>query len=208
MGMTKKVSDIQDDPRRMEIVQTATKLFLEKGFSGTSMSDLAQACGIKKASFYHHFRSKDELFITAIIVGYAPAIGQLKALKDDAALSDCERLTHALKVLYDITLHSDVGRMSPIMAEVSRTMPDLSMRFYTDYIALQRETLRDIIERGVDNGTFKRPDYDVLYHLVFGPIVTLSLSREMFVDFDNLDEAFPVPRLQSGHIEAILAFVR
>ena len=81
------------------------------------------------------------------------------------------------------------------------------MQFYTDYIALQRETLREIIERGVASGTFKRPDYDVLYHLVFGPIVTLSLSREMFVELDHLDESFPVPRLQNGHIEAILAFV-
>ena len=99
MGMGNNILDIYADPRRMEIVQAATKLFLEKGFSGTSMSDLAQAWGIKKASFYHHFRSKDELFITSIIVGYAPAVDKLKALKDDAALSDRERLTHAIEVL-------------------------------------------------------------------------------------------------------------
>lgn len=193
-----------DDPRRLEIIQIATKLFLDKGFSGTSMADLAAACGIKKASFYHHFRSKDDLFISCVITGYAPALDELRALSLAEDLSHVDRLRHAIDVLYDITVNSDVGRLSPLIAEVSRTMPELSERFYGEYIAVQRQTLEAIVEAGIAAGSFKRPDYDVLYHIVFGPIVTLSLSREMFAKMEELEHMFPVSRLKAGHKDVVI----
>ena len=44
------------------IFQRALQLFTEKGYDGTSIDDIRQATGFKsKASFYTHFRSKEEL---------------------------------------------------------------------------------------------------------------------------------------------------
>ena len=40
---------------------TATELFAEKGFAGTSMSDLAEKLGLSKAAIYHHFESKETI---------------------------------------------------------------------------------------------------------------------------------------------------
>ncbi len=44
-----------------EIVSTALDLFSTRGYLSSSMTDVARACGIQKASLYHHFRSKAEL---------------------------------------------------------------------------------------------------------------------------------------------------
>lgn len=46
------------------ILTVAAKLFLEKGFDRTSMSDIAKAAGISKGAIYHHFQSKDEIINT------------------------------------------------------------------------------------------------------------------------------------------------
>jgi AcrR family transcriptional regulator len=43
------------------IVDLAVRVFLERGYDGTSMADLAQAAGITKSSFYYHVSSKEEL---------------------------------------------------------------------------------------------------------------------------------------------------
>lgn len=195
-------------PRRDEIIKIATALFLDQGFSGTSMAQLADACGIQKASFYHHFKNKDELFIACVINGYEGAINSLAALERDADLSDEQRIEHALDVLYDVSINSPTGRLSPLIAEVSRAMPVLAERFFDEYIALQRRTLRQIVMIGVEAGTFREPDFDVFYHLLFGPIVTLSLSREMFATLPDLDTRFPTETVKRGHIAAMLAFLR
>ncbi|MEM9128309.1 MAG: TetR/AcrR family transcriptional regulator [Pseudomonadota bacterium] len=191
--------------RQKEIIAIATDLFLQSGFFGTSMTHIAKACAIRKASLYHHFESKDELFIACVITGYEDAIALLTATQENPSLSHEQRISDAIDILYDVTVNSTAGRMSPVIAEVSRSMPALSERFYNEYIAVQRETLKRIVLQGVEDGVFKTPDFEVLYHVVFGPIVTLSLSLDMFASMDNLDERFPVERLKDGHKEFLIA---
>ncbi len=43
------------------IFEIALDLFSQKGFDAVSMREIAEAVGIKKASLYSHFSSKDEL---------------------------------------------------------------------------------------------------------------------------------------------------
>ena len=47
--------------RTEEIYRTAAELMVEKGYGGTSISDIAQAVGMTKAGLYHHFSGKQEL---------------------------------------------------------------------------------------------------------------------------------------------------
>ena len=52
---------IEGDARN-RILDAAFALFSEKGFTATSMRDIADAVGIKAASLYNHFAGKRELF--------------------------------------------------------------------------------------------------------------------------------------------------
>ena len=45
-----------------KITEEALTLFAEKGYKGTSVKNIADAVGIKDASLYNHFRSKQEIF--------------------------------------------------------------------------------------------------------------------------------------------------
>ncbi|MBB4256367.1 MULTISPECIES: TetR/AcrR family transcriptional regulator [unclassified Bradyrhizobium] len=48
--------------RVLQILAEAGRLFASKGFEGTSMRDIALACGISKSLLYHHFANKDEIY--------------------------------------------------------------------------------------------------------------------------------------------------
>lgn len=52
--------------RKEEIVFEATRLFAERGYEGASMGDLAERVGLRKASLFHHFPSKDVLYSTVL----------------------------------------------------------------------------------------------------------------------------------------------
>jgi len=53
-------------PRRDEILDQATRLFAERGYEGTSMGDLAEACSMRKASLFYHFDNKEALYAAVL----------------------------------------------------------------------------------------------------------------------------------------------
>ena len=52
--------------RRSELTRQAARLFAEKGYHGTSVGDLAEAMGVKKASLYAHIEAKARLAFVVI----------------------------------------------------------------------------------------------------------------------------------------------
>jgi AcrR family transcriptional regulator len=46
--------------------RVATELFAERGYGGTSMSDIARGVGVRKASLYNYYGSKDELLMDLV----------------------------------------------------------------------------------------------------------------------------------------------
>lgn len=53
-------SDSEEDPAE-QILSAAGALFVEKGYSATSLTAIATQAGLQRASLYHHFASKDAM---------------------------------------------------------------------------------------------------------------------------------------------------
>ena len=51
-----------EDQREL-ILQRTAELFALRGYSGTSMNEVAQACGMSKPTIYHYFRDKYSLLL-------------------------------------------------------------------------------------------------------------------------------------------------
>lgn len=54
------------DVRKKEIIETAERLFLEKGYPETTIEDILKAANLSKGGFYHYYSSKEEV-LSAII---------------------------------------------------------------------------------------------------------------------------------------------
>ena len=51
-------------PRREELLATAAKVFSARGYEGASLREICAAAGILPGSMYHHFSSKEDLFVS------------------------------------------------------------------------------------------------------------------------------------------------
>ena len=49
------------DLKRRAILDRSAKLFAERGYERTSMSEIASACGSSKALLYHYYENKEQL---------------------------------------------------------------------------------------------------------------------------------------------------
>lgn len=72
-----KVSQAHLDARRRQIVEAATALFAQQGFSRTTMADVVTASGLSTGAVYRYFPSKSDL-VLAVVAGRDGTIdGQL-----------------------------------------------------------------------------------------------------------------------------------
>lgn len=71
------------DPERFrEIIDAAAQVFLEKGYSATSIQDISDRVGILKGSLYHYVRSKEDFLYRIIKDVYDEAIEDIRTLND------------------------------------------------------------------------------------------------------------------------------
>ena len=79
---------------KLRIIQSARRNFAKKGFANTSMDDIAVTAKVSKGGLYHHFQSKDDLFM-AIFGEYQDSVikSQPKVLeKKENLLKDLGKL--------------------------------------------------------------------------------------------------------------------
>lgn len=57
-------------PRREELIAAAAKIFSARGYEGASLRDICAAAGILAGSMYHHFRSKEDLYVRVQAEGF------------------------------------------------------------------------------------------------------------------------------------------
>lgn len=52
--------------REQQLLDVALRLFIEHGYQGTSIEDLASAAGVTRPIIYHHFGSKDGIYLACL----------------------------------------------------------------------------------------------------------------------------------------------
>ncbi|HDX9579080.1 TPA: TetR/AcrR family transcriptional regulator [Bacillus pseudomycoides] len=82
--------------RRNEILDTAEKLFVSKGYMKTTVNDILQEVGIAKGTFYHYFKSKEEV-MDAIIMRIVNAdVVAAKKIASNPNIPVLDKLFHIL----------------------------------------------------------------------------------------------------------------
>lgn len=141
--------------RRAEIVTAAARIFADQGYAAVGMRDVAEAVGIRGASLYHHFASKEEiLYAVCLTVTEEPNLLNLPLL--DAPGTPSHRLAalvrahlqhlHRRRVEHLVGLH-EMAALSP----EHRAVVDGHRRWY-------QRRVRDCVAAGMAAGEFPVPD--------------------------------------------------
>jgi AcrR family transcriptional regulator len=144
--------------KRERILEEAVKLFYERGFSGTTLDDIAGKLGVTKPFIYTHFRSKVEL-LEAIC---RPTIEMsLAAIADAAAQtgSASDRLFRGVVAFTKVVLTRQAN-----IAVYFREEKNLSTAGLDDINALRKRfdrVLSDLLEEGTSTGEFHIADIRV-----------------------------------------------
>jgi AcrR family transcriptional regulator len=154
-GRPRKTPGERDDGnRRVELVNTAARLFRRKGFDGTSTRDIAAAVGMHSGSPFYHFKSKGALLYAVMEEGMRSAMARQAAALEAAAPSAPDAAA-LLRVL--IRNHFDVllgpgSDFIPVMLYESRSITARQRaslaRLQGDYESVWEPVLQALSDQG------------------------------------------------------------
>lgn len=167
------------DPLRHRLVVEATRLFVERGFDGTSMREIADACGVTKAALYYHYPSKADLLLD-IVDTYLEAVSQAVARGRDGRTTAAEQLRGVIAELFALPPE---GR-----AVIRVAMHDLRHLHESDRAAFgaayhQRflRPLTEVVQAGNASGEFGPHDPATVVWIILGmlyPFLSGGRSQE------------------------------
>ena len=73
------------DEKRLGILSRSARLFAEHGFTGTSITMIADACGVSKALMYHYYDSKDDVLFDILDDHLKHLVAVVEAAADSSA---------------------------------------------------------------------------------------------------------------------------
>src|SRR5690349_9427188 len=73
-----RVSQAQAAQNRERIVDTAARLFRERGMAGVSVADVMAEAGLTHGGFYKHFASKDALVAEAVTLAFTQQAARVR----------------------------------------------------------------------------------------------------------------------------------
>ncbi len=163
-----------------KILDVARRLFIQQGYTATSMRQVAEAAGIGKATIYHHFPDKTAL-VMALLEGVQErmdkALEAVRAETDPRGRIEVAART-SIGFLYESADILQITRRE--VPQVRDLMRKDFPQFYREYLKLLAEAIR----RGTREGIYRDTDPDaaarVLMTMIQGTFASAYIAGERF----------------------------
>ena len=104
------------------ILDTASRLFLQKGYDKTTLQDIIDATKLSKGAIYHHFASKE-----AILIAVADRMGEhntavLAEIRDRKGLTGAEKVREMFRTAMRLSFQGGIVHMLPFLIENPKFM--------------------------------------------------------------------------------------
>ncbi len=143
--------------RKESILKAATELFAGKGYDGTSTAEVAERAGVAHGTLFHHFGTKENLFIEMLNAFVEEFSSGLEGLKLEEG-TGWEALERSLRYNLDF-LRTHDREVFMLISEHYRVAKDSACFAHHDLIHKGMENIqairRNLLERGQKDGSIR-----------------------------------------------------
>jgi len=150
---------------RDDILDAAAQVFRQKGFHGASMSDIASALDVQKASLYHHVKSKQEILLALLDRALIMLTDHIASIAAQAVPAD-QKLRQMIRGYL-----SALSENTDLTAVLLFEHRSLDKKSHSRHVP-QRDTFealwRDVINDGVKSKVFDLKDTGLAVRALMG----------------------------------------
>ena len=168
-----------------KINSVAREVFVEKGFDGTSMSDIAARVGINRPTLHYYYRTKDKMFqavFISIIQSFIPKV-------QDVLVNDDVPFSKKIAILVDTYL--EVAKNNPyipmfVLREINRNAKDFVEAVKPMYIDQFLNQVATYLLEAMERGEIKRVPLRIVFNTFYGLMSFPFLSKDLgFMESDK-----------------------
>ncbi len=148
---------------KTKIKQAAIELFHKKGYFATSMSAIANATGIRKASIYHHYAGKEDILVDIFTTTMRDLIDQFH-IQVDAAPNVRAKMKAAVE--FHVLFHIDQQKETIIADSELRGLTAINYQTIIDMRDQYETAFQTVIQEGIDQGLFQEADSKVIAYAI------------------------------------------
>ena len=188
--------------RRQQIIVAAKRVFSERGFSRTTMEDIAREAELSPGTLYLYFKNKDELYasLSLRILQYMNI--RLEDVKKEKDSVPAQKVASIKEALFDVYQFDPMILINMFRLQSGETLKNISSPLLDNIAELSRNSLQilaDIFADSSDGNTVltRQPTAaaDIVWSLFTG-VVLWEESKRMLDDKDylkhTLDIAFEI----------------
>lgn len=152
--MKPSVVDNAPPSMRDKILHQTTRLFVERGYDGVSIREIAEACNITKAALYYHFIDKERLLIEILETG----LDAFHQLLEDARQNHQSAQARIRAFVFSLFTRLPPENRAVIRLatqEMGKLQPELRTQFAAHYRENFLQPLMDIFTEGQKTGELR-----------------------------------------------------
>lgn len=160
---------------KIRILETALKMFSEKGYEGTNIRELSAALGLSKAAFYKHYKSKEEIWnniIDKMETYYNEHFGSPEHMPEIP--KSCDELLQLTMNMVNFTVHDEKIILTRKILLTEQFHNERVKKLATEHFMNgTKEMFERLFEEMMKNGVIKRINADFLSLSYTAPITAL-----------------------------------
>lgn len=141
------------EERKKEILDVAEELFTTKGYAETTINDILQKIGIAKGTFYYYFKSKEDVMDAIVDRFIETGVRAAENIAQDSTLKASEKIFQI--IMAQNPDDSGKGKMIEELHRVNNA--EMHQKSLVETILKLTPILTEVIEQGIDEGTFNTP---------------------------------------------------
>lgn len=177
----------EKDSRPQQIVAAAFEEFAEKGFAGTRLEDVAARAKVSKGLPYLYFKTKVELFKAVIRSVISSHFDVIRQRMETTELSVEEFLKGPFLRFIQELPGSKRAFIARLLIAEGYKHPELTQFYYENVISRGLETMRRLIDRGIESGEFKPTPLRDYPQLLVAPVLMAVIWRSLFERYYHID---------------------
>ena len=139
------------EERRKEILETAERLFITKGYTKTTVNDILKEIGIAKGTFYHYFKSKEAVMDEIIMRIIKEDVDKAKVIVSNPNIPVLEKL---FRVLIEQSPKSGDVKDKMIEQFHQPNNAEMHQKSLVQSIIHLSPVLTEVLEQGIEEGIF------------------------------------------------------
>jgi len=174
--------------KQIQIIETAEKLFADKGFSGTSVRDIADEADVNLAMISYYFGSKEKLLEALFVHRMDGTTVKLESMLENKELAPLEKVNMMIDFFIE-KFHSQTCFHKIIMREQVASHRATTAELIQQLKKHNQTLVKAIITEGQKAGHFvKHVDVPILMATLVGTVSNLVTTQHFYREINNLQD--------------------